>query len=166
MSGYSTDLPDDAGAPPAGADGADGAAGARDPVADVRLVLNQLELPDDFEDSDLEEVRAGTSAPEARTEVVVAPEGAPRDPLVLATLFVIHFVTVHGADIALAVGEGAIWDGIKSAFRRLRRRERGATELTRVGVTYPDGTTLFVEVHSDEELVRAVRALRPASSAG
>jgi len=135
-------------------------------AADVRIVLNQLELPDDFEEADLEELRGQVSAlDDAVAEVVVEPGAAPRDPLVLATLFVIHFLSAHGAEIAMGVAEGAIWDGIKAAFRRLRRRDKGAAELTRVGVAYPDGTTLFVEVHSDEELERAIKALRPAAGA-
>ncbi len=129
----------------------------------MRIVLNQLELPDDFEESDLAELGTRTSMTGARAVVVVEPDAAPRDPFVLTTLFIIHFVTTHGADVAMAVGESALWDGIKATFRRLRRREKGSTELNRVGVTYPDGTTLFVEVHSDEELERAIRALRPAA---
>jgi hypothetical protein len=133
---------------------------------DVLIELDQLELPDDFADADLDELRTAASRAEVRADVTVRPGADVRDPLVLATLFVVHFVTAHGLEIALGVAEGALWDGIKATFQRLRGRTADTTQVSRVGVTYPDGRTLVVEVHSADELVRVVRELGPHGAAG
>ncbi len=53
-------------------------------AADVVLILNQLELPDDFVDADLDQIREVVSDPQARAEVQVLPGAEPRDPFTAA----------------------------------------------------------------------------------
>jgi hypothetical protein len=166
---YYDQMGTEGGSSPAERRGAENADSLRAP--DVVLVLNQLELPDDFTDADLDEIRARVSDSQARTEVQVPPGAEPRDPFTAAAaIFIIHFVTAHGLDVFLGVAEGAIWEGIKSLFGKLhgRRPAEGkgheAARRFRVGITYPDGTTTFIEATSAEDLKEAVHALRPAEA--
>lgn len=148
------------------------AAGDKDyfSAPDVVLVLNQLELPDDFVDADLDQIREVVSDPQARAEVQVLPGAEPRDPFTAAAvIFVIRFVTSHGLEVSLVVLEAGIWKGVRSLFGTLSRRppEGEAHEPARrfrVGITYPDGMTVTVEAASAEELREAVRTLRAAGT--
>jgi hypothetical protein len=137
---------------------------------DVVLILNQLELPDDFLDADLDQIREVVSDSRARAEVQVLSGAEPRDPFTAAAvIFVIHFVTSHGLEVSLVVLEAGIWEGVRSLFGTLCRRphEGEAHEPARrfrVGITYPDGMTVTVEAASAEELREAVRTLRAAGT--
>jgi hypothetical protein len=127
---------------------------------DVVLILTQFELPPGFGPEDLEELRREVSAGPVQTGVEVEPGSDERDPFTAAAvLFVIHFLSQHGMDIALGVAEGAFWDGIKKTFSRLRGHKTAETPAARVGVTYPDGRTVYVEASTPDELVEIVRKL-------
>jgi hypothetical protein len=137
---------------------------------DVVLVLNQLELPDDFVDADLDLIREVVSDSQARAEVQVLPGAEPRDPFTAAAaIFDIHFVTSHGLEVSLVGLEAGIWQGVRSLFGTLsRRRPEGEAHETarrfRVGITYPDGMTVTVEAASAKELREAVRTPRAAGT--
>jgi hypothetical protein len=127
---------------------------------DVLLILTQFELPPGFSQADLDELRHEVSVGPVRTVVEVEPGSDERDPLTAAAvLFVIHFVSKHGMDIVLGVAEGGFWDGIKSTFSRLRRHKPADAPPARVGVTYPDGRTVYVEASTPDGLVEIVRKL-------
>ena len=101
---------------------------------DVVLILTQFELPPGFGAADLEELRREVSAGPLRTGIDVEPGSDERDPFTAAAvLFVIHFVSQHGMDIALGVAEGAFWDGIKKTFGRLRKHKAADAPAARVG---------------------------------
>lgn len=127
------------------------------------LELNQLELPEDFQEGDLDGLRAQATLAEVRTDVVISGEAAGREVVVVggALLFVIHFLTAHGEQIALGLGGRAIATAIKETFRRLWR----LPDAARVGVMYADGRLVVVEARTDDELIRVVRALGPRSDA-
>jgi hypothetical protein len=127
---------------------------------DVLLILTQFELPPGFGQADLDELRHEVSASPVRTGIEVEPGSDERDPFTAAAvLFVIHFLSKHGMDIVLGVAEGAFWDGVKSTFSRLRRHKPVGAPPARVGVTYPDGRTVYVEASTPDELVAIVRKL-------
>jgi len=126
---------------------------------DVLLILSQSELPEDFGDADLDELRNEVSSEDIRTRVEVEPGSDDRDPITFAVIFTIHFLSMHALEMALGVAEGGLWDGIKATFRRFRRRGTPAAQPLRVGVTYPDGSTVFVEARTEDELVRLVHKL-------
>jgi hypothetical protein len=126
---------------------------------DVLLILNQSELPEDFGEADLDELRNEVSSTDVRTGVEVEPGSDDREPVTFAVIFVIHFLSKHGMEIALGVAEGAFWDGVKATFRRFRRGGRRTSQPARVGVTYPDGKTVFVEAQTEDELVQVVQRL-------
>jgi hypothetical protein len=127
---------------------------------DVVLILTQLELPADFGQADLDELRDEVSAGPVVAGIEVEPGSEERDPFTAAAvIFVIHFLSQHGMDIVLGVAEGAFWDGIKSTFSRLRRHKAAEAPAARVGVTFPDGRTMYVEASTPDELVEIVRKL-------
>jgi len=127
---------------------------------DVLLILTQFELPSDFSPADLDDLQREVSAGPVRVGLEVEPGSDERDPFTAAAvLFVIHFVSKHGIDIVLGVAEGAFWDGIKTTFSRLSRHRPADAPPARVGVTYPDGRTVYVEARTPDELVEMVRKL-------
>ncbi len=132
------------------------------PVSDVSVELNQLELPDDFGEADLVAVREELNSSGLRTDVVVEPTSAPRDFIVVPTLIAIHFLSAHAVDIVLGVAEGAFWDGIKSAFARLRQgRPDVETGRARVTVRYKDGPAIEIDVADTEQLRQVLRDIVP-----
>jgi hypothetical protein len=133
---------------------------------DVTVAINQLELPDSFGTDDLTAIQRELSAGGLRAEVSVDPTSAPRDLVVVPALLIIHFLSQHALDISLGVAEGAFWDGIKSALRRLRPGKKDSPAQTRVRVKYPDGQTVEVDVSSTEQLREVLRELRPGQAGG
>ncbi len=131
-------------------------------ASDVSIELNQLELPDDFDEADLAAMRAGLNRSVLRADVVVEPTSAPRDLIVLPTLLAIHFLSAHAVDIVLGVAEGAFWDGIKTAVGRLRRGRVGDdTERARVTVRYQDGPAIEIDVANAEQLRQVLQDIVP-----
>ena len=134
------------------------------PGSDVSIELNQLELPEDFDESDLAALRAELNRSGLRADVVVEPTSAPRDFIIVPTLIAIHFLSAHGVDMVLGVAEGAFWDGIKAAVGRLRGRQAGASapDRARVTVRYQDGPTIEIDVTSAEQLRQVLNDIVPA----
>lgn len=131
-------------------------------ASDVSIELNQLELPEDFDEADLAAMRVELNGSGLRADVVVEPTSAPRDLIVLPTLLAIHFLSAHAVDIVLGVSEGAFWDGIKAAVARLRRgRAAGETERARVTVRYKDGPTVEIDVANAEQLRQVLKDIVP-----
>jgi hypothetical protein len=124
----------------------------------ILIELNGLDLPDDFSEADLAELRETAVGGGAAADVIVTPEAQERDPFILGALFVIHFLSKHAVETALAVAEGGVWDGMKATFRKLRR-QKGSGDIDRVTVQYPNGTTVVVEATDAEQLASTVREL-------
>ena len=133
---------------------------------DVTVAINQLELPDSFGSDDLTAIQQELSAGTLRAEVSVDPTSAPRDFIVIPALLVIRFLSQHALDIALGVGEGAFWDGIKSALHRLRPDKKDAPAQAHVKVTYPNGQTIEADVPDTGHLIRVIREMAPDTAGG
>jgi hypothetical protein len=137
------------------------------PMPDVTVGVNQLELPDDFGSDDLSGIQRELSTSGLHTEVVIEPGSAPRDLVVVPTLLVIKFLSKHAVDIVLGVAEGAFWDGIKSAIRRLRHGQDDAPAHARVLVSYKNGPTVQIDVTDSQQLRQVLRdVLKDAQPAG
>jgi hypothetical protein len=134
---------------------------------DVTVAINQLELPDSFGRDDLTAIQRELSAGGLRAEVSVDPTSAPRDLVVVPVLLIVHFLSQHALDIALGVGEGAFWDGIKSALHRLRpSKEEGPPAQAHVQVKYPGGPSIEIDVTSTEQLRQVLREVLPGQAGG
>jgi hypothetical protein len=122
---------------------------------DVSLRFNQLELSEDVTVKDLDSLRAQLAESTLLSEVVVEPGTEVRDTFVVPTLLVVHFLSQHGVELALSIGSAALWDGIKSAYSRFRRRGEDRAPHARVVLRYKDGPMLEVDV-GDEAQLRSV----------
>lgn len=133
------------------------------PDSDVSIGLNQLELPEDFDESDLAALRAELNSSGLRADVVVEPTSAPRDFIIVPALIAIHFLSAHGVDMVLGVAEGAFWDAIKAAAGRLRRGQTAGAppEPARVTLRYQDGPTVEIDVTSTEQLRQVLKDIVP-----
>jgi hypothetical protein len=131
-------------------------------AGDVSIELNQLELPEEFDEADLAALQAELNSSGLRADVVVVPTSAPRDFIVLPTLLAIHFLSAHAVDIVLGVSEGAFWDGIKAAVRRLRPgKAADETQRARVTVRYKDGQAIEIDVANAEQLRQVLKDIVP-----
>jgi hypothetical protein len=126
---------------------------------DITVRVNQLLLPADFEPAELHEIAQELDFSGVRTEVVVDMTSEPRDFVVVPTLLVIRFLSKHAVDMALGVGEGAFWDGVKSAWHRLGRGKDPAAHRARACVQYKDGPTVEVDVENTHQLRRVLKDL-------
>jgi hypothetical protein len=131
-------------------------------AGDVSIELNQLELPEEFDEADLAAMQAELNSSGLRVNVVVEPASAPRDFIVLPTLLAIHFLSAHAVDIVLGVSEGAFWDGIKAAVRRLQPgKAADETRRARVTVRYKDGPAIEIDVANAEQLRQLLKDIVP-----
>lgn len=131
-------------------------------ASDVSIELNQLELPEEFDEADLAAIQAELNSSGLRTDVMVVPTSAPRDFIVLPALLAIHFLTAHAVDIVLGVSEGAFWDGIKAAVRRLQPgKAAGESQRARVTVRYKDGPAIEIDVANAEQLRQLLNDIVP-----
>ena len=131
-------------------------------ASDVSIELNQLELPEEFDEADLAAIQAELNSSGLRADVMVVPTSAPRDFIVLPALLAIHFLTAHAVDIVLGVSEGAFWDGIKAAVRPLQPgKAAGESQRARVTVRYKDGPAIEIDVANAEQLRQLLNDIVP-----
>jgi hypothetical protein len=131
-------------------------------ASDVSIELNQLELPEEFDEADLAAIQAELNSSGLRADVMVVPTSAPRDFIVLPALLAIHFLTAHAVDIVLGVSEGAFWDGIKAAVHRLQPgKAAGESQRARVTVRYKDGPAIEIDVANAEQLRQLLNDIVP-----
>lgn len=131
-------------------------------ASDVSIELNQLELPEEFDEADLAAIQAELNSSGLRADVMVVPTSAPRDFIVLPALLASHFLTAHAVDIVLGVSEGAFWDGIKAAVHRLQPgKAAGESQRARVTVRYKDGPAIEIDVANAEQLRQLLNDIVP-----
>lgn len=132
---------------------------------DVRVWLNQMVLPDDFNVDELGDIAQRLDQTGIRAEAAVAPGSEARDiDAVTQAMFVLQFFTNHGTDLAIGVASGAFWDAIKAVAKRLRgagqdRRGGGA----RIGVQYSNGDVVTVDLDDASDVQQVLRELRAAA---
>lgn len=133
------------------------------PGTDLRLRLNQMVLPEDFDVAELDSIAQRLDKAGIRAEADVAPGSGPRDIDITQSLFVLQFFTQHGADLALGVASGAFWDAIKLVAKRLHRADPRPGAVT-IGVQYADGDILTVDLSDPAQVRQVLRELRGTAS--
>lgn len=138
---------------------ADELGASADQAPDIEVLLDSASLPDDavtFEDDLAREI----SAAGVRPTVTIDPDSEERGALQDAAPMILHFLTVHGLEIAISVASDKLWAAIRGGYRRLRHREAPARAPTHVRVQYRNGPIVDVDLADDRRLKEVLRELR------
>jgi hypothetical protein len=130
---------------------------------DLKVRLNQMILPDDFDAAELDGIAQRVGGSDIRVEADVTPGSEPRDIDITQSLFVLQFFTQHATDLALGVASGAFWDAIKYVANRLRLTGDRPGAVT-IGMQYADGDILTVNLNDSKQVRQVLRELRGTAS--
>ncbi len=136
------------------------------PGPDVEFRFNQVQLADDAPDDFGESLVAALGTDGLTASVVVEPGSEDREPITAGViLLVVHFLHAQGVNLAVGTASGALWDGIKSAYGRLRRRDVPADVPVKVVAQYKNGPTIEIDLEDPERLPAVLRQLRDETGA-
>jgi len=132
-------------------------------IPDIEFQFNQMALPEDLEEDFADDLVREVQAAGLSSSVVIQPGSEERDIVGSVVLLVVHFAHAQGLNLALGTASGALWDGIKSTYRRIRGRPEAQGAPVKVVAQYQNGPLIEIDLQDDSKLGEVLAQLRASA---
>jgi hypothetical protein len=124
-----------------------------------------MALPEDLEDDFADPLVRDVQAAGLNASVVVEPGSEDRDVIAAVVLLVVHFAHAQGLNLALGTASGALWDGVKTTYNRVRGRAETHGAPVKVVAQYRNGPLIEIDLQDESKLPDVLAQLRASAEA-